>query len=344
MSIINNILEIAVKKNINALDANNYGDTALNTLANNVNTALSTVDRSEDVQDKGYNIRLPGPSQLIASPTGCVLVCASNYCSANGNCCLWTVPAGATTATFQIWGAGGNASGCCHGACCAVGYFGGSGEYKFVKMRVTPGQTYTLCAGGAALTGSCYSYQEQSGCNSFVCGSNNTCMLSCGGFMSSCNSSCINYYDPQYPGYIEGCYVWSGEFYRDWFYNYTMCNGNMQKVGTRFCGMCQGGVTTSNSIISIGQAPSMVGTWLRCTTTNYAYMYACSAPIVNCNNEVCRVNVGTGSGYWGGCEMDSSSCYNTPGHGGPPTSWACYSSGPVYGGRGRSGQVLVKFC
>lgn len=347
MSIINSILDLALKKNINAIDPNNYGDSSLNALSNKVTTALAGVDKSEQSVDFGYGITIPGPAQLISSPTGCVVVGdATYYCAGTaGNSCSWTVPAGATMATFQIWGAGGNTSGCCHGNCCAIGYWGGSGEYKFVKMRVTPGQTYTLCAGGACPVGSCYTYQDAFGCNSFVCGSNSTCILSCGGFPGCYSSSCVNYTgDMPYPDSVFGCGVWSSNYQAQWFQNYLMCQGQFSRPGARYQGQCQGGFTTNNTVIAVGQAPSFVGTWYRCTTTDYAYMYSCTPPIVLCNHTVVRKNYGNGNGYWGGCEFDSSSCYNLPGMGGTPTNWACYSSGSVYGGRGRSGLVIVKYC
>lgn len=340
MSIINNILELALKKNINANNLSDYGDPFLNTVASGVTAAGAT----EDNRDLGYGIRLPGSNQFIATPTGTVTVGETTYyCTASGNCCLWTVPAGASVATFQIWGGGGNAAGCCHGACCAAGYFGGTGEYKFIKMRVSPGQTYTLCAGGAPTVGSCYSYSEANGCNSFVCGSNSTCILACGGYTSS-YAGCGYLSDPQYPSWAYGCLTWNGNLCREWFYNQYMCNGSMMKPAARLDGVNQGGAVTANTVISFGQVPSFLGSWHRCSSTDYAHMCACSAPVISATHTVSRCPISPGNGYWGGCEFDGCSVFNVPGMGGVPTSWACYSSGPVYGGRGRSGQIIVKYC
>jgi hypothetical protein len=61
-------------------------------------------------------------------------------------CCLWTVPAGATRAQFQLWGPGGGTSNNC---CCGGAPFGPSGAYVVVQMDVVPGQSYTLCSGCA---------------------------------------------------------------------------------------------------------------------------------------------------------------------------------------------------
>jgi len=63
-----------------------------------------------------------------------------------GQCCQWTVPAGATKVQFQLWGAGANGSG---GECCAYGFPGASGAYATIIIDAVPGCQYTLCAGCA---------------------------------------------------------------------------------------------------------------------------------------------------------------------------------------------------
>lgn len=59
----------------------------------------------------------------------------------------WTVPAGITCATFEIWSAGGNggARSCCD--CYHQGSGGGGGRYVGASLQVTPGTVYTLCIG-----------------------------------------------------------------------------------------------------------------------------------------------------------------------------------------------------
>jgi hypothetical protein len=82
----------------------------------------------------------------LTGATGGFKVCRSanstffNY----GACCQWTVPAGASSVRFQIWGAGGNSGA---GCCCGGSPFGATGAYASVIMPVTPGDVYTLCAG-----------------------------------------------------------------------------------------------------------------------------------------------------------------------------------------------------
>lgn len=67
--------------------------------------------------------------------------------SNGGRCCLFTVPAGATWARFEIWGGGGGGGGAC---CCQQAQSGGgSGSYTRKTIRVVPAQQYTICAGGS---------------------------------------------------------------------------------------------------------------------------------------------------------------------------------------------------
>jgi hypothetical protein len=87
-----------------------------------------------------------------------------------GICCEWVVPAGATFARFEIWGAGAASKG---NRCCGITMFGGSGAYASVILPVVPGCSYTLCAGCAECC--CYcctsgTLSAGSGCASFVNG------------------------------------------------------------------------------------------------------------------------------------------------------------------------------
>jgi hypothetical protein len=63
------------------------------------------------------------------------------------NTTTWTVPAGVTCATFELWGAGaaGGARCCCD--CYHQGTPGGPGSHTAVTMPVVPGDVYTLTVG-----------------------------------------------------------------------------------------------------------------------------------------------------------------------------------------------------
>lgn len=67
-----------------------------------------------------------------------------------GRCCAWTVPDNANWIRFEVWGGGGDGPG---GCCCQQPtQSGGAGAYARRTVPATPGQTYTICAGG---TGCC---------------------------------------------------------------------------------------------------------------------------------------------------------------------------------------------
>lgn len=104
--------------------------------------------------------------KVCAGSGGCPGTSAGVFCQC-GACFLWTVPAGATYARFQIWGAGApSGSGCC----CGGGLGGPSGAYASVIIKVTPGCQYTMCAGCAYCCGVLWSNAAYPGCCSYVVG------------------------------------------------------------------------------------------------------------------------------------------------------------------------------
>lgn len=117
-----------------------------------------------------------------------VNVCDTSGYYRCGACCLWTVPAGATRAQFQLWGAGGGSGG---GACCGGSLPGSTGAYAIVTIPVTAGWTYTLCAGCAYCCFTNWSATPADGCASFVigCGLSNFCAE--GGRGNMCSIPCL---------------------------------------------------------------------------------------------------------------------------------------------------------
>ena len=116
-----------------------------------------------------------------ANAGGCV-------CQACGRCCLFTVPANVTRATFEIWSGGGGGAGhtCCN--CCSFSIGGAGGNYAIKTIAVTPGWTYTACAGGSWPCSKSHTCSAGQGCRSYVTGCNlsNFCATGgCGGWM--CN-------------------------------------------------------------------------------------------------------------------------------------------------------------
>lgn len=116
--------------------------------------------------DTNYNIVLSGSSTAL----NVLYVYNTSVTSVTngGRCCAWVVPVGATWAKFEVWGGGGSGAGAC---CCQQPYqAGASGSYTRKSTRVTPGETYTICAAG-------------SGCCS------TTCCGVCGYPSYACNAS-----------------------------------------------------------------------------------------------------------------------------------------------------------
>lgn len=128
----------------------------------------------------------------------------SNSAQNGGRCCAWTVPAGVTTATFEMWGAGADGQGA---RCCErPGTMPTNGSYALVTVDVTEGTSFTLCAAGSGCEGCCCgtgptgfpSFVQCSGstigcapggtggCSTFLRGGMGDGQICCHGLLSSC--------------------------------------------------------------------------------------------------------------------------------------------------------------
>lgn len=96
-----------------------------------------------------------------------IYVCDTTGCWNCGASCTWTVPAGATTAMFQVWGSGGGAS---TGCCCGGTAYGATGGYVVAIAPVSEGDSYTLCAACANACNPARGYGATKECGSYVCG------------------------------------------------------------------------------------------------------------------------------------------------------------------------------
>lgn len=349
MSKINDILELAVKKNIRINNSSDFGDADLNTLKTQVDSANASaaaalaaangVQRNWTTYHGGYNI--PSPNQLMTGAAGVITVGeTTTYSSANGCCCLWTVPAGVTQAQFQIWGAGGNGDSCNASVCCAFSQSGGNGEYTYVLMGVQAGQQYTLCAGGGIATtmGNCYSYCAYDGCNSFVCGANDTCILSCGGSMgyaNLCGNGARNLYPSNGNNYATtqaATFICTGMF---------QCQQYFSNPIYRYDGTCVGGVASNNSIRVQAKIPSLVWGVAQCGSS-ICYMCQRNYTIMP-DHTICLISCGwQGSQFSGCCANAYSATFRKPGLGGPGMVSACVA-GPTHGACGNSGLVIVTY-
>lgn len=134
--------------------------------------------------------------------------------STSGVCCLWTVPTGVYSVTFEIWGGGGGGGTkgtSCN--CCDRGGPGAGGGYSKVTIPTTPGTQYTLCAGNAGVSTSGYGSLCGlccNGCNggtSYVTGTglSNFCAVGgCGG-ASDFNTVCYSHCGCNYCSRGGGC-------------------------------------------------------------------------------------------------------------------------------------------
>lgn len=72
---------------------------------------------------------------------------STHSASNGGRCCLFTVPAGSTWATFELWGGGSAGPGSC--CCQQPAQAGGAGAYSRKTISVSGGDTYRICAAGS---------------------------------------------------------------------------------------------------------------------------------------------------------------------------------------------------
>ncbi len=101
----------------------------------------------------------------------------------------WTVPAGVTSATFEIWGGGGGGGGAYPGTEGTAGGGGGGGGYSYVTIAVTPGAVYNYTVGalGTAGAGS-YNSSGGTGGTTTITGTGLTTFHATGGTGGKCPS------------------------------------------------------------------------------------------------------------------------------------------------------------
>ena len=336
----------AVNRRLLAQDAQITTDIATqNSLCSSAQTTIAT--------NAVGIVSFSGPNQanmwcLIPTlpATGCAWTGDLKVCDTSGNfrcgaCCQWTVPGGATCARFQIWGAGAGRG---YGCCCAFVPFGGTGAYASVIIPVTPGNTYTLCAGCAH---ACYqsagasAVDGRSGCQSFVTGTGLTNFCAQGGEASLyCEvvTRCVC-------GSIQGLCVFLGGCICD---NGSVCKSvSTPGIGGPAC--CY-----DNMFPMIASCKKHFGT--ATSGTVYGIPGSFGSIAMNCNVSICVQHppiygfastsccvAQLTSNYVGGCCRSGSAGFlQIPGAG----SWAQFKCGGGTGGAsdaGRMGMVCVSF-
>ena len=136
----------------------------------------------------------------------CTYVQETAYC--RNRICVWTVPPGTTSLTFEIWGGGGGGSG---GCCCGFGFPGGPGAYA--KKTVTGNLGGCIYDMFAAYPSCCNpSWPGYRGCQSWVTGYGLTNFCAEGGFGGCfyCNAwgcwGCGTFQSPAQNGACCACY------------------------------------------------------------------------------------------------------------------------------------------
>ena len=272
----------------------------------------------------------------LSSPTGGLRI----WDSAGGNfsqgiCCLWTVPAGATCARFQIWGAGGNSSA---SACCGGSPFGSTGAYASVIIPVTAGNTYTLCAGCVYCCWSyCGSDGRRPGCSSFVIG-------------PGLSNFCANGGEGKLGSWMA--HYGKASHWRVSFHTSPDAGSCICCCGTSYCfinscatcgeiphipGATYHGTTTNGSLVY-----GIRGMWPRiCYDTNH-FGYQIHPPIYSFENCSQCCQTWTSSCITSNTRKACCGCLQVPGAGG----WAHIAmagSNYLCGDMGRAGQVCVEF-
>lgn len=119
---------------------------------------------------------------------------AENQSESSGASCTFTVPAGATSVTFELWGGGGAGHG---GNCMWPIHNGMTGAYSIRTVPTLAGCQYTVCAAGSSRACCCQCFGA-SGCTSYVTGSSipTTCAEGgsggCGRCYSTTSVTCQN--------------------------------------------------------------------------------------------------------------------------------------------------------
>lgn len=147
------------------------------------------------------------------SNTNFFKVCALNgaWVCGVGASCTWTVPAGATKAKFQVWGAGmGSNPGCC----CGGAPFSSTGSYAEMVVCVTPGQQYTICAGCSCQKSCCGNETPGCGCASGVTGPTICCLQASGVGCYTMNCQNMNFMRCQI-GAGSACYRFQNPYCTD---------------------------------------------------------------------------------------------------------------------------------
>ena len=244
----------------------------------------------------------------------------------------WTVPAGVTCATFELWGAGGGGGAKCCCDCYHAGGGGGAGNYTSMTMPVTPGALFCMCigAGGMYTESSNGPYhlccQGGTGQPTYITGTGTNITTLCAGGGSAGNNMC---------------------------YSYCICDGSYSGCHTIW-GSCSVANTATDATVNCIQAGNSgwnvsnggkrmgggtVGYWTDSTGNQYKSV-ASGAPwqssTVNTVNWCMPVEAG-------GCKECSAQAGCALGGQAGQGSFSAQCCGCMYAGVGANGLILIRY-
>ena len=153
--------------------------------------AKFTSENNTTVLSNWYGVNIvPNVAGAALSSTNKIKVCGTEWKYGQGKTQSWTVPDGATTAKFQVWGAGFGTNGAC---CCGGNPFGYNGSYAEMTVNVTPGESYNACAGCSCSRYCCSNSTPPEGCASGVTGPAICCLIATGSHCYNANCDNMNY-------------------------------------------------------------------------------------------------------------------------------------------------------
>lgn len=251
---------------------------------------------------------------LTQGEKGC---CCQGNTQPAGCCCAWTVPAGVTRITVELWGGGGGGGSGAAANCCSGMPGGGGGTWVQRTFAVAPGDIMTLCAGQGGCSGGGVSDQQSycccgaQGCCSFVMRNGNVCADSWGGRQGV--SQC--YYHCGCTHRACGACFGAGDDPTGDHGNNQGCTGytrDMISSATPSVSPGCGGNCTAQSSLSGGSPFGADGSWK---------MYRCDCWAYIRFNTSCTNSAGVAG--IGGDPGPSGQAYNIPG-----TAWySCSTSG-----------------
>jgi hypothetical protein len=350
-----------------------YFTSCLNSLVAN-NTALATCilncfsltpnTASDPSNWRNFDNYIP-----VKSDNSNVVCVFDASCFTLGGCCAWTVPSGVSVARFEMWGPGAPSAA---GNCCGGAPWGGSGTFGTFTINVTPGCTYTLCAGcSVSYCGYCCGCTNYwaancycSGAPTFVTGYGLSNICAPGGFTDLVQGMCARLCSygicsatptvlsnpASYASYTNGCGLTICQCV-------TYCNPGSQPTNGAVSPQADWNVTAcgcfTNCNVLYGKIP-MMHQGVVMDTNNYgAYLLLPTYPKCGwyvssscCNPIYAITEYSVSSGTCNACAtslQSSCCCYQAPGVGGAFSHMMGGSSG-YYGDRGRNGFVKVIYC